>query len=116
MGERGRVVTIEIDEQLAKVAKGELMALPNVVNYWGDAVDSTEVWPDNAPRKVVCTFAVERIPDAWQRALRPGDMCVVPVGRQEGNQRLTLLSWQDNELSVSDHGAVRYVPNRSSAS
>ena len=113
VGEYGRVVTIEIDETLALIARDELSGLPNVACYWGDALHSTMVWPTDSPRKVVCTFAVERIPNAWTDALRPPDLCVAPVGAQESDQRLTLLSWASGGLAASDHGAVRYVPNRS---
>src|SRR5438046_4480575 len=57
VGERGEVVTIEIDRDLAARARENLRRLANVTTAHGDAVESTDQW--NGANRVVCTFAVD---------------------------------------------------------
>ncbi len=64
-------------------------------------------------RKVVVTFAVEAIPDAWVEALPAGGALVAPVGGAGGDQRLVLVRREGDRLVRTEHGAVRYVQNRS---
>lgn len=71
---------------------------------------STPRW-DAAPR-VVCTFAVDAIPDAWVDALPRGGVLVAPVGPRDRTQRLVRVEMTDDGPRVTDHGGVRYVPNR----
>jgi protein-L-isoaspartate(D-aspartate) O-methyltransferase len=76
----------------------------------GDAVASAPGWGDAT--KVIATFAVESIPDAWTKALPEGGRLVAPVGARD-DQRLMLVRRDRGRLLSTEHGAVRYVPNRS---
>ena len=110
VGETGTVVTIEIDPTLATRAATLLAKEPNVTVVAHNAVTSTHLWGD--AEKIVCTFAVDAIPPPWLLALREGSALVAPVG--EGTeQRLVLVKREGGVLVYRDHGAVRYVRNRS---
>ena len=57
------------------------------------------------------TFAIEALPAAWLDAMPDGGKLVAPVG--ESDQRLVLVEKRHGALVETDHGAVRYVKNRS---
>ncbi|HEY3816378.1 MAG TPA: hypothetical protein VGL81_04365 [Polyangiaceae bacterium] len=111
VGAEGRVTTFEIDETLARWAERNLADKPNVTHHHGDAVTSARRWGDAG--KVVVTFAVEAVPSAWAAALPEGGRLVAPVGPRDKDQRLVLFRRQEGRIVESDHGAVRYVKNRS---
>ncbi len=106
----GRVVTIEIDPELAARARSLLGPLPNVTVLEGDAMSRIDAWGE--ANKVVCTFAVRSLPAPWLEALREGTVLVAPVGARNSDQRLVRVTCEAGEIRVSDHGAVRYVNNR----
>lgn len=110
VGPEGRVRTFEIDPALAAWSARTLADRPNVEVVCGDAMTSWEAWGDAS--KIVCTFAVERLPDAWLRALPDGGLLVAPVGPGE-DQRLVRVVRQGEAYARTDHGGVRYVQNRS---
>lgn len=111
VGPSGHVTTIEIAPELAARARSLLAPLENVTAHEGDAVRSTHLW--DGARRVVCTFPVEAIPDAWLAALPRGGVLVAPVGPPERDQRLVRLVMTDGPPRVTEHGSVRYVRNRS---
>jgi protein-L-isoaspartate(D-aspartate) O-methyltransferase len=119
VGPTGRVRSFEIDEGLVHWAERTLSefvegtgAEPTVSVHHADAVGSASRWGD--ARKVVVTFAVEALPKDWLDALPDGGRLVAPVGAREGDQRLVLARREGERVVESDHGAVRYVKNRSS--
>jgi protein-L-isoaspartate(D-aspartate) O-methyltransferase len=112
VGADGRVVTFEIDDRLADWAKRTLAAERNVTIVPGDAMTSASGWGE--AKKVVVTFAVEALPSEWIAALPDGGVLVAPVGRRERDQRLVQVVRRRGEVVETDHGAVRYVKNRSS--
>ena len=112
VGPNGRVTTIEIDAALATRAKELLSPLANVRALHGDATLAAELFAEC--NKVVAAFAVKEMPREWVDALRPGAVLVAPVGT--GTQHLLRVErMRDGRIDVTRHGAVRYVPNRSSA-
>lgn len=111
VGPRGRVVSFEIDPALARWAERTLADQPNVSVVQGDAVASAPRWGD--AKKVVVTFAVESLPSEWLSALPEGGRLVAPVGGRDRDQTLVLVRRQGGQLVRSEHGAVRYVKNRS---
>jgi protein-L-isoaspartate(D-aspartate) O-methyltransferase len=111
VGPRGRVVTFEIDSALARWAERNLADQPNVAVVCGDAVTSARGWVD--AKMVVVAFAVESLPAAWLAALPEGGRLVAPVGARDRDQKLVLVRREGGVLSESEHGAVRYVKNRS---
>jgi len=111
VGARGSVVTFEIDATLAARARLNLAAEANVTVVHGDAATSAPDW--RGATKVVTTFAVDAIPEAWLAALPEGGMLVAPVGPADRDQRLVLATKRRGTTALSFHGAVRYVKNRS---
>jgi protein-L-isoaspartate(D-aspartate) O-methyltransferase len=111
VGPQGRVLTLEIDATLAEWASRTLGDLPNVRALRGDAVASAPYW--GGATKVAAAFAVDALPSAWLDALPEGGMLVAPVGPRETDQRLVLVKRERGRFVESEHGAVRYVKNRS---
>jgi protein-L-isoaspartate(D-aspartate) O-methyltransferase len=111
VGSTGQVVTFEIDEGLAKWATRTLAGQSNVTVVRGDAVTSASQW--GAARKIVATFALTALPGAWLDALPEGGRLVAPVGARDREQRLVLVVRRHGRIVESEHGAVRYVKNRS---
>jgi protein-L-isoaspartate(D-aspartate) O-methyltransferase len=111
VGDRGHVLTIEIDQDLATRTHSLLGDLPNVTAIHGDAIDSVPLW--GGAGKVVCTFAVDELPQAWIDALPDGGTLVAPVGAREGHQELVRVVRQGDMIRMTEHGGVRYVKNRS---
>jgi protein-L-isoaspartate(D-aspartate) O-methyltransferase len=113
VGPGGTVYTIEIDEALARRAARLLAGYGNLHVSQGDAGSALSGWAECD--RVSVTFAVDEIPHAWVDALPEGGRLVAPVGRDSG-QRLVRLERSGGAILSSDHGAVRYVRNRSAAS
>jgi protein-L-isoaspartate(D-aspartate) O-methyltransferase len=109
VGPQGRVLTLEIDPALVAWAHRTLAAEAAVTVLEGDAVTSTQQW--RGASKVVVTFGIDAWPRPWLDALPEGGKIVAPVG--DADQRLVLASRQQGRIVQSDHGAVRYVRNRS---
>jgi protein-L-isoaspartate(D-aspartate) O-methyltransferase len=125
VGPEGGVITFEIDAELAAWARRLLFARgarsgggggrePTVRVLEADAMKCASQWGD--ARKVVVSFAVDALPQPWLEALPEGGTLVGPVGPREGDQRLILATKRQGRIVESDHGAVRYVRNRSGAS
>jgi len=113
IGPRGHVLTIEIDDALARLTRARLAKLMNVIAVHGDAIGSTALW--GKASKVVCTFAVDELPRVWLDALPNGGLLVAPVGPREREQQLVRVVREGDSLRVTHHGGVRYVKNRSPA-
>lgn len=111
VGPEGRVLSFEIDLDLASWARRTLCDEPNVEIVEADAVDSASLWRNTA--KVAVTFAVETLPEPWLDALPEAGTLVAPVGAPERDQRLVLVTRRRGRIVQTDHGAVRYVKNRS---
>jgi protein-L-isoaspartate(D-aspartate) O-methyltransferase len=105
----GSVLTIEIDEVLARRARSLLAGYSNIEVAQGDAAEKVASWAGYA--RTAVTFAVDRVPDAWLAAIPEGGRMVAPVGQETG-QRLMRVDRIEGQLVWSDHGAVRYVRNR----
>jgi protein-L-isoaspartate(D-aspartate) O-methyltransferase len=112
VGPTGRVVTIEIDAALSALAQELLSPLPNVRALHGDATHASAFFAEC--NKVVVAFAVKDLPREWVDALRPGAVLVAPVGTMT-QHLLRVEKLRDGRVDITRHGAVRYVPNRSTA-
>jgi protein-L-isoaspartate(D-aspartate) O-methyltransferase len=124
VGPRGSVVSFEIDRELAIRADRCLGNAPlgvptsavvrgrsNVIVIERDAMLSAPDW--GGAKKVSVTFAVESLPRVWLDALPEGGRLVAPVGPRGADQRLILATKRAGRTVQADHGAVRYVSNRS---
>jgi len=112
VGPTGRVITIEIDAALSARARDLLSPLANVRALHGDATHATAFF--GQCNKIVVAFAVKELPKEWLDALLPGAILVAPVGTTAQHLLRAARTW-DGRLDVTRHGAVRYVPNRSTA-
>jgi protein-L-isoaspartate(D-aspartate) O-methyltransferase len=111
VGPEGRVVTFEIDGGLARWAAKNLEGEGNVQVVHADAVTSAREWGD--AKKIVVTFAVAELPASWIEAIPEGGRLVAPVGPRERDQKLVLVRREKGKIVRTEHGAVRYVQNRS---
>jgi protein-L-isoaspartate(D-aspartate) O-methyltransferase len=111
VGGQGRVLTFEIDGELSIHAARCLADEANVEVVQRDAMLSAPDWA--GAKKVSVTFAVEALPRVWLDAIPEGGRLVAPVGPKGRDQRLILASKRAGHTLEVDHGAVRYVSNRS---
>lgn len=100
------VVTVEIDEQVAKTAAANLAMAgcgPRIV-----VADGTEGVPDEAPfDRVHVTCAVDTVPRAWIRQTRPGGVLVFPwsPGFGAGHQTRLVVGPGDSAVGGFPGGA-----------
>lgn len=113
VGGAGRVVTLEIDRALAARARALLADLPRVTTEHADASRAESLIAALGARKVIATFAVRAIPASWRAALPDGGVLVAPVGEPGLVQRLVRITRRGGAFEETDHGGVRYVPDRS---
>ncbi len=110
VGPTGSVKTLEIDPELAEVARDVLRAWPKVEALAADA-HQTELW--RGAQKVSVGFALDHMPDAWLEALGEGGVLVAPVSDAQG-QRLVRYEKQGGVVRETPLERVRYVGDRSS--
>jgi protein-L-isoaspartate O-methyltransferase len=99
VGEHGRVVTIEVDPQLAQDARQTLTSAgfhPAVIT--GDGVGG---YPPGAPYdRAISTAALrEVVPPAWLGQLRPGGRVVTPWGTDWSNGVMLTLDLVENGVA-----------------
>jgi protein-L-isoaspartate(D-aspartate) O-methyltransferase len=111
VGPHGSVLSFEIDPELAHRATTLLSNVRNVRVVPMDAMHSTPHW--RGARKITCTFAVARVPQVWIDALPIGGVLAAPVGAFEQQRLVRLVREDEHRVVATDHGGVRYVPNRS---
>ena len=105
------VVSIERYRTLAEQARQRLETLgyTNVIVLVGDGFGGA---PEHAPfDRIIVTAAAEEVPPALCDQLSAGGKLVLPLGRQDGAQRLVKLTKAaDGELTREDTLAVKFVP------
>jgi protein-L-isoaspartate(D-aspartate) O-methyltransferase len=107
------VYTIELVEELAENARARLVRLG-----YGDVQvrhgDGYLGWPEAAPFDgILVTAAPDTIPRPLVEQLAPGGRLVIPVGRENQVQWLTLIERdRDGELRKKALLPVRFIPMR----
>jgi protein-L-isoaspartate(D-aspartate) O-methyltransferase len=105
------VYSIEIVEELAKIAKDRLKELGyrNVFTKYGDGFFG---WPEHAPfDAIIGTAAAGRIPEPLIEQLKPGGRMILPYGTPRGFQYLVLVTKdKDGNISRKNVMPVRFVP------
>jgi protein-L-isoaspartate(D-aspartate) O-methyltransferase len=104
------VYTIEIVQPLAARATGLLADLGyrNVRTRHGDGYQG---WPEAAPfDKVIVTAAPEAVPQALIDQLAVGGRMVIPVGRSDGDQMMTIITKEATGVLSRTTLPVRFVP------
>lgn len=78
VGESGQVVTVDIDEDIVRDARGHLRAA-GIENARVVRGDGGLGWDEGAPYdRVILTASAADIPPAWHEQLRPGGRLVLP--------------------------------------
>lgn len=106
------VVSVEIDERLARTARETLRAEGRApVVRVGDGYGGL---PAEAPYdRIVSSCGVRRVPPAWIDQLAPGGVAVFPWGLLEGTGVLARLVCPGDGTARADfHGGVGFVPLR----
>lgn len=103
-GERGHVVSVEVDPVVADDARRILSdaGYPPVVVTG----DGTKGYAPDAPyERVICTASVRAIPQAWIEQTRPGGVIVAPWGTDYGDDALTRLEVHEDGSASGRCGA-----------
>ncbi|MFE2294301.1 methyltransferase domain-containing protein [Streptomyces sp. NPDC059452] len=105
----GRVITVEVDEELAASARRVLReARAEVIVQVGDGGAGC---PADAPfDRVISTYAVDPVPWAWVAQTRPGGRIVTPWGRL-GHVALTVAP-DGKSASGWMQGLAQFMPSR----
>ncbi|GAA1111878.1 methyltransferase domain-containing protein [Streptomyces javensis] len=105
----GRVVSVEVDDELARQAKERLDAAGTDAAVV--AADGAGGWPPGAPYdRVISTYAVDQVPWSWVEQTRPGGRIVTPWGRL-GHVALTVAD--DRRSAVGwVQGLAAFMPAR----
>lgn len=104
------VYTIEIVKELGARTQRLMQELTydNVHVIVGDGYEGL---PDKAPfDAIIVTAAPEEIPPPLIEQLKEGGKMIIPVGKQSGIQRLTLVEKKDGTLVQTNVAEVRFVP------
>lgn len=105
-----RVFTVERIEALQERAKERLqqLGIRNVVYRWGDGWTG---WNALAPYNgILVTAAASEVPQALLDQLAPGGRLVIPVGNEQGEQRLYLIEHTERGFVHHELDPVRFVP------
>ena len=104
------VVSVERYRTLAERARMRIATLgyQNVAVSVGDGLAGA---PERAPfDRIIVTAAAETVPDALIDQLADGGVMVLPLGPQDGTQRIVKLTKSKEGLKREDLIAVRFVP------
>ncbi len=105
-----RVYTIDRFRTLVAAAESRFRTLriSNITTLVGDGIKG---WPEQAPfDRIIVTAAADEVPEAMLKQLRLGGVLVIPVGPQDGVQKLLRIERTEGgpvERALAD---VRFVP------
>jgi len=105
-----QVYTVEIVEPLALQAKErfEQLGYTNIKSKLGDGYHG---WKEYAPyNAIIVTANVEYIPPELINQLSEGGKLIIPVGSNEGNQNLILITKINGKIKKKVLLPVRFVP------
>ena len=106
----GEVYTVEVRPELQARARRILHDL-DYANIHYRVGDGWQGWPEESPfDAIIVTAAAPEWPQALLRQMDEGGRMVIPVGAQDSNQTLWLLSKLDDSLVKASLGLVRFVP------
>ena len=73
--------------------------------------DGSWGWPQHGPYKaIIVTAAPEQVPPSLLEQLDIGGMLVIPVGSQQGAQKLLLITREQDQYVEEELDAVKFVP------
>jgi protein-L-isoaspartate(D-aspartate) O-methyltransferase len=115
VGTAGRVVTIDIDEDIVDGARAHLAAagLPRV---WVIRGDGAQGYADEAPYdRIILTVGAADVEEAWCDQLAPGGRLLLPLSIAGGVQKVVALECAGDHLRSALMGECRFMPLRGSA-
>ncbi len=105
-----KVYSVERIEALQNQARQRYQMI-GINNIMLKHSDGSWGWPQNAPYKaIMVTAAPEEIPNSLLEQLAVGGMMVIPVGAQQGVQKLILITREADQFVQEELDAVRFVP------
>jgi len=106
-----RVVAVERHVSLAEQA-GRVLGALGITNVSLFVGDGSAGWPEFAPYDaILCAAAAPQVPPALVDQLAPGGRLVIPIGPEEAEQRLLLVTkGGDGAPATRDFGPVLFVP------
>jgi len=105
-----RVYSVERIVALQRQARERYHAL-GINNITLKHSDGSWGWPEFAPYNgIIVTAAPEKIPESLLAQLAIGGMMVIPVGAQQGAQRLLLITREADQFVEQELDAVKFVP------
>ena len=105
-----RVFTIERRATLMRAAETRFRKL-RLINVDTLVGDGTRGWVEQAPfDRIIVTAAAETVPEALKKQVRIGGVIVIPVGPQDGVQKLLRLERTDDGFAEKVLADVRFVP------
>jgi protein-L-isoaspartate(D-aspartate) O-methyltransferase len=105
-----RVYTMDRFRTLVTAAESRFKTL-RLSNITAIVGDGTHGWPEQAPfDRIIVTAASETVPEALKKQVRVGGVIVMPVGPQDGVQKLMRLERTDTGFNERVLADVRFVP------
>jgi protein-L-isoaspartate(D-aspartate) O-methyltransferase len=112
VGPAGRVVTLDIDEDLCEQARANLAAA-GIDGVEVVCADGAGGWPPGAPYdRMVLTVAADDLSPAWLAQLRDGGRLVLPLTVGEAAQVCTAFVRQGRRLRSGQLGGCGFLPLR----
>lgn len=105
-----RVYTMDRFRTLIAAAESRFksLRLGNITTLVGDGMQG---WPEQAPfDRIIVTAAGEEVPPALKKQVRVGGIIVIPVGPQDGVQKLLRLERTEDGFTEKALADVRFVP------
>ena len=105
------VYSLDLDAQAAGAGMARLDEL-GFHNVEARVADPYYGWPERDRQfdAIIIRLAVDMVPPAVLRQLRPGGKLIAPVGRSDGQQQLTLISRaEDGEITREAIMSVRFM-------
>lgn len=112
VGENGKVITVEIDREVAEFAKNNLKkaGYKDVKVVCGDG---SKGYKKEAPYDaIIVTAAAPEIPKALIEQLKIGGRLISPVGGISGGQDLILIKKTEEGIKKENLGPVIFLPLR----
>lgn len=106
VGEKGKVYSLEIVDELVKSAKEKLKNYKNVVAL---NIDASRGLPEYAPYdKIILTAAPKTIAEEFKEQLAEGGILLAPVG--EFSQKMIKIVKKGNQFIETQKGDFVFVP------
>jgi protein-L-isoaspartate(D-aspartate) O-methyltransferase len=105
-----RVYTMDRFRTLVEAAEQRFRTL-RIANITAMTGDGMKGWPEQAPfDRIIVTAAGEAVPEALKEQVKVGGVIVMPVGPQDGVQKLMRLERMEDGFNEKMLADVRFVP------